>query len=187
MSGRRRLFLPLVIVAVAGAAGALVLWPSGRSEVLSAKGNSPTLVPVAKRKPLPNVSGAALTPPPLRIALRTNGRPSFIDVWASWCVPCKEEAPWLAALHRRYHRQIRFLGINVEDSRPAARSFERRYRITYPSIFDRKASLAIALGFFGLPTAYLVDRRGRVAAVLVGKQSEPGLRAKLARIAAGPR
>jgi thiol-disulfide isomerase/thioredoxin len=155
---RRRVAVTLVVATVAVAGGALVLWPSGRSEVLSATGKSPTLVPVAKRKPLPNLTGEALTPPPPTIALRAKGRPSFIDVWASWCVPCKEEAPWLAALHRRYHRQIRFLGINVEDSRAAARSFERRYRITYPSIFDRKASLATALGFFGLPTAYLVDR-----------------------------
>lgn len=162
------------------------MWPSGQSEVLSAKGSSPTLVAVAKRKPLPNVTGAALTPPPATIALRTNGRPAFIDVWASWCVPCKEEAPWLAALHRRYSRQIRFLGINVEDSRTASRSFERRYRITFPSIFDRKASLASTLGFFGLPTAYLVDRRGRIAAVLIGKQTEAGLSAKLGRLAAEP-
>ena len=154
--------------------------------MLSAKGSSPSLVPVAKRKPLPNIAGAALSPPPATIALRMSGRPAFIDVWASWCVPCKEEAPWLAALHRRYNHQIRFLGIDVEDSRPAARSFERRYQITYPSIFDRTASLATALGFFGLPTAYLVDRRGRIAAVLVGKQTEPGLRAKLARLAAEP-
>lgn len=104
-------------------------------------------------------------------------------MWASWCIPCQEEAPWLAVLHRRYRGQIRFLGINVEDSRAAARSFDRRYRITYPSIFDRKAHLATTLGVFGLPTAYLVDRRGRIAAVLVGKQSEPGLRAKLERLA----
>ena len=184
---RRRLFVPLVFVVVAGVVGALVLWPSGQSEVLSAKGSSPMLVPVAKRKPLPNITGAALTPPQLTIALRTSGKPAFIDVWASWCVPCKEEAPWLAALHRRYSRQIRFLGINVEDSRPAARSFERRFRIIFPSIFDRKASLATALGFFGLPTAYVVDRRGRIAAVLIGKQTEAGLRAKLGRLAAEPR
>src|SRR5260221_13600135 len=110
MSGRRLLVGTLLVGTAALAAGALVLWPSGRSEVLSATGTSATLVPVVKRKRLPNIRGEALTPPARTIALRAPGRPSFIDVWASWCVPCKEEAPWLATLGRRYHRQIRFLG-----------------------------------------------------------------------------
>lgn len=85
----------------------------------------------------------------------------------------------LAALHRAYGKRIRFLGIDVEDTRGAARAFERRYRIAYPSIFDQHATMAGELNFYGLPTAYLVDRSGRLAAVLVGKQSSLALQAKL--------
>jgi thiol-disulfide isomerase/thioredoxin len=179
---RRRLLSRLAVIAGVGVAVALLLWPSGRSQVVAPSADSSTLLLAAKRKPLPDLSGSALAPPPLRIALQHEGLPAFIDVWASWCIPCKEEAPMLAVLHRRYEDRISFLGIDVQDSRGAARAFERRYRIGYPSIFDRSASMATRLGFFGLPTAYLVDRRGRIAAVLVGKQREPALRAKLERL-----
>ena len=88
----------------------------------------------------------------------------------------------LAALHHIYGKQVRFLGIDVEDNRDDARAFERRYRIAYPSIFDQQATMAGKLNFYGLPTAYLVDHRGRLAAVLVGKQSSVKLKAKLTRL-----
>ena len=88
----------------------------------------------------------------------------------------------LAALHRAYGKRIRFLGIDVEDTRSDARAFERRYRIDYPSIFDQQTAMAGKLNFYGLPTAYLVDRRGRFAAILVGKQSSVTLKAKLVRL-----
>ncbi len=88
----------------------------------------------------------------------------------------------LAALDHAYGKRIRFLGIDVEDNRGDAQAFERRYRIAYPSIFDQQAALAGKLNFYGLPTAYLVDRRGRLAAVLVGKQVKATLQAKLTRL-----
>ena len=96
----------------------------------------------------------------------------------------------LARLWRRFRGQVQFLGIDVEDSRGAARRFTQRYGLGYPNIFDRNAGLAGRLGFFGLPTAYLVDERGRIAARLVGRQKErvltSGLQA-LVREAKGPR
>jgi cytochrome c biogenesis protein CcmG, thiol:disulfide interchange protein DsbE len=126
-----------------------------------------------------------LTPPPPSIALESlRGRPTFIGVWASWCVPCREEAPLLARLWREYRAQVRFLGIDIEDSRAEARAFVRRYGLGYPHIFDINATLASKLGFFGLPTAYFVDSKGRVAAKLVGEQDEAILRAALAALAA---
>ena len=182
MAHSRHLIGSLTFVALAGALAALVLWPSGRSEVVSVSGDAPTLVPMAQRQPLPDISGEALTPPPLTIDLRAMDRPAFVDVWASWCLPCKEEAPILVSLHKTYRRQIRFLGIDVEDSRGAARAFERRYGITFPSIFDRSASMAGKLGFFGLPTAYLVDANGRIAARLIGKQTRPALEQRIRRV-----
>ena len=87
-----------------------------------------------------------------------------------------------AALHRAYGQRIRFLGIDVEDSRGPARAFERHFRIVYPSIFDQQTAMAGKLNFYGLPTAYLVDQRDRLAAILVGKQSSVTLKAKLVRL-----
>jgi cytochrome c biogenesis protein CcmG/thiol:disulfide interchange protein DsbE len=162
----------------------LLLRSSGESAVQQLHGRHVTLVPVAKRKALPDLAGPTLTPPPATLELRAlSGAPAFIDVWASWCVPCREEAPMLARLWRRYRGQVRFLGIDVEDTRGDARAFVRRYGLGYPSIFDRRAALAGKLGFFGLPTAFLVDREGHIAATLVGIQKEAPLQRALADLA----
>ena len=183
---KRRLLVVLVVAGavVVGAFVGLLLRSPSDSAAPRLNGSRLSLVPAARRKPLPDLRGPALTPPPASIRLAAlRGRPAFVDVWASWCVPCREEAPLLARLWREHRRQIQFLGIDVNDSRGDARRFLRRYGLGYPSIFDRKASLADQLGFFGLPTAYLVDRQGRVAAKLVGKQEEATLRAGLTALA----
>ena len=184
---RKRRLLVVLVVAGAVSIGAflgLLLRSSGDSAAPRLHGSRLSLVPPARRKTLPDLRGPALTPPPATLRLAAlRGRPVFIDVWASWCVPCREEAPLLARLWREHRHQIRFLGIDVNDSRGDARRFLRRYGLGYPSIFDREASLAGRLGFFGLPTAYLVDRQGRVAAKLVGKQKEATLRSGLTALA----
>jgi len=182
---KRRSLVVLVVggAVVIGAFLGLLLRSSDDSAAPQLHGARITLVPAARRKPLPDLGGPALTPPPATIRLGAlRGRPALIDVWASWCVPCREEAPMIARLWRRYGGQVRFLGIDVEDSRGDARAFVRRYGLRYPSIFDRTASMASRLGFFGLPTAYLVDYRGHVAARLVGKQRERTLASGLAAV-----
>ena len=184
---RKRRLLVIVVVAGAVLIGAfigLLLRSSDDAAAPQLHGTRLTLVSAARRKPLPDLRGPALAPPPATIGLRAlRGRPAFIDVWASWCVPCREEAPLLARLWREHRQQIRFLGIDVEDTRGDARRFIRRYGLGYPNVFDRKAALAGKLGFFGLPTAYLIDRQGRIAAKLVGRQKEATLRAGLTALA----
>jgi thiol-disulfide isomerase/thioredoxin len=182
----------LLAVALVGVAAGAVIWfaflrPSAQA-VRSSPARGALLIAPQRRHGLPAVAGSALTPPPARLFLRArDGRPAFVDVWASWCVPCQEEAPMLAALARTYRGRIRFLGIDVEDTRGDARAFERKHAIGYPSIFDPNASLAGKLGFYGLPTAYLVDHKGRIAAVLTGKQQRQAIVRRLARLLAEPR
>jgi len=172
-------------IALAATFIALLLRPSANSAAPQVHERRLVLIAEAKRKQLPDLAGPALTPPPARLGLgMLVGNPVFIDVWTSWCVPCREEAPLLARLWRAYRGKVRFLGIDVEDTRGDARAFVRRYGLGYPNIFDRNASLAGKLGFFGLPTAYLIDGRGRIAARLVGKQSEATLRSGLEALAA---
>jgi cytochrome c biogenesis protein CcmG/thiol:disulfide interchange protein DsbE len=181
----RRLLVVLVVVGAVAVGGflGLLLRSSGDSAAPQLQGTRLTLVPATRRKPLPDLQGPALTPPPMTISLRAlRGRPAFIDVWASWCFPCREEAPLLARLWREHRRQIRFLGIDAEDTRGDAHRFIRRYRLGYPNVFDRNASMARRLGFFGFPTAYLIDRHGRIAAKLVGRQKEATLRSGLAAL-----
>lgn len=179
---KQRLLLASAAASLAAIGTFLVLllraFPDASAPVV--RGHRLTLVAPGHRKALPAVVGPALTPPPATLRLADlAGKPAFIDVWASWCVPCREEAPMLARLWRRYRAQVHFLGVDVQDSRADARRFTRRYRLGYPNIFDPKAGLAARLGFFGLPTAYLVDGHGRIAARLVGRQQERTLESGL--------
>ena len=182
---KRRLVVMLVVVAaLVGAFLGLLLRSSGDSAAPQVQGARVTLVAAAERKAVPDLVGPTLTPPPATLRLSPPaGKPGFIDVWASWCVPCREEAPMLARLWRQYRGRVRFLGIDVEDTRGDARAFVRRYGLGYPDIFDRKAALAGRLGFVGLPTAFLIDRRGRIGASLVGKRQEATLRSALNALA----
>ena len=173
---RRWLALSLLLVALAGAAAFALLRPSRESAEALAPGKR-ALVPVAKRRTMPRVAAPALLPPPATISLPpAGGKPLFVSVWASWCLPCRVEAPLLARLARTYGRAINFRGINVEDRRGDARAFVRRFHLDFPHLFDPKARTAEALGFFGLPTVYLVDRHGRIATRIAGKQPQAILR-----------
>jgi thiol-disulfide isomerase/thioredoxin len=180
------------LVVLVGAAACALIWfaflrPSAQA-VRSSPPLGALLIAPQHRRALPAVAGSALTPPPARLFLRARGgRPAFVDVWASWCIPCQEEAAMLAALARTYRGRIRFLGIDVEDTRGDARAFERKHAIGYPSIFDPSAGLAGKLGFYGLPTAFLVDRSGRIAAVLTGKQQRRAIVRRLADLLAEAR
>lgn len=183
---RLRIVVALVVVAATLIALLfLVLRPSESAQRSKLATAPASLIVPRQRRILPNLSGSALDPPPRKLLLRTpSARPELIDVWASWCIPCKQEAPTLAALERTYGRRVRFLGVNVEDTRADARAFERRYRIRYPSVYDEPASMATKLRVIGLPTVLLVDGRGRIAALLIGKQTAATLHAKVRRLAA---
>jgi thiol-disulfide isomerase/thioredoxin len=99
------------------------------------------------------------------------------NVWGSWCVPCREEAPVLRRVSEETaERGVRFVGINVRDNDASARAFERRYGITYPSITT--ADSGEALLAFGsqlppnaVPSTMIVDQQGRLAARIIGKTS----------------
>lgn len=78
----------------------------------------------------------------------------------------------ISRLARKYGKGIRFVGIDTQDSRKSGREFVRTFGLDFPHLFDPKSKLATKLGVYGIPTMFLVDRRGRIAATLVGKQGE---------------
>lgn len=82
----------------------------------------------------------------------------------------------IARLARDHAGRVEFVGVDTNDGREDARAFIRRYGLSFPHVFDPKATLATELGVYGIPTMFLVDRQGRVAATLVGKQPERTLR-----------
>lgn len=176
---RRRALIGVAIgfgLLVLGALALALLKPAENSAAPARAGDEVVLIDRASRKQLPALSGSALIPPPETIALADlRGRPAFLSVWASWCPSCREEAPTMARLARKHGRSVQFVGIDIQDRREDGRAFVRRFGLDYPHLFDPKATIATKLGVFGIPTVFLVDRRGRIAAVLVGKQPQAKL------------
>jgi cytochrome c biogenesis protein CcmG/thiol:disulfide interchange protein DsbE len=91
------------------------------------------------------------------------GKPLVVNFWASWCGPCKDEAPVLQKTYERYRKQgLVVLGVDVKDFREDARRFMRRYGVTYPVVYDGKGSTIGRWGIQGYPETFFVDRTGKL-------------------------
>lgn len=128
----------------------------------------------------PGVLGPELTPrihPALtdgRVALKElRGKPVVLNFWASWCIPCREEAP---RLERSWRDQARgrgvlFLGLDMQDLTDAAGRFMREFRISYLNIRDPSNRIARRYGVTGLPETFFISARGRVVGHVIGVAS----------------
>jgi thiol-disulfide isomerase/thioredoxin len=94
-------------------------------------------------------------------------KPVVVNVWASWCAGCNEEAADLARLARD-HPEAQVVGLDIQDTREGARAFYRRWGWRHPSIFDPSGKLASRLALQGLPSTYVLDSEHRVVARIVG-------------------
>lgn len=104
-----------------------------------------------------------------------------VSFWASWCIPCKEEAPFLAASARAHRGKVAFLGIDVQDFTGDARSFLRKLDVPYVVVHETGSKTSTAYGLTGVPETYYLDRRGRVAAHSIGAVSRRELERELAK------
>lgn len=121
----------------------------------------------------------------LRSELRAlRGRPVVVNLWASWCAPCRTELPFFQAQAARRGTEVAFLGVNVEDSRRGALGLLDRFPVPYPSVEDPRRAVARALGAVGLPSTAFYDRRGRLELVHQGSyRTEADLAADIERYA----
>lgn len=99
--------------------------------------------------------------------LATDGRPVFLNFWASWCFPCREEMPDIDEAAAN-HPEILFLGIAVEDDPGAARSFAQEIAVSYPLAIDESGTIAAKYPFFGLPTTWLISSDGTIVQQISG-------------------
>ncbi len=137
--------------------------------------HSITVVAPEDRGAAPVLAGDDLTGRPLSTA-DLAGRTLVVNVWGSWCPPCRKEAPALAEVARRYaDRDVSFIGLLVRDKPAAALAFTRKQETPYPTIVDSDARLqlgfATTLPSQAIPTTWIIDDQGRVAARVMDEVS----------------
>ncbi|MGH2716339.1 MAG: TlpA family protein disulfide reductase [Thermoleophilaceae bacterium] len=132
----------------------------------------PFELPVLERGELGPPLGARLRPALAdgRVAIEElQGRPVVLNFWASWCVPCRAEAPTLERAWRRARGQgVLFLGLNMQDLPEDARAFIREFDNTYLNVRDQSNGVARDWGVTGIPETFFIAARGRVVGHVIG-------------------
>ena len=127
-------------------------------------------VPVVDREDPVEISGDSLEGDPVDVA-DWRGDVVVVNVWGSWCTPCRSEAPLLVDADAELDAQL--VGIDIRDNQPDALAFEREFGVEYPSIYDPGSEQLLRFGAkYGpraTPSTYVLDREGRVAALISGE------------------
>ena len=126
-----------------------------------------TRIDIADRKAAPALSGMTLSG---KTFIFNPGQVAVVNVWASWCSPCRAEIPILIELAKQYP-EVQFLGILTRDNPATAEAFARRFAIPYPTFIDD----SLLIGFKGslpanaIPSTVIIDKNGNVAARISGE------------------
>ena len=170
VSPLRVLAIILVVAGVLALTALLALGLVNRSPVTGRSG--------ATRidKPAPNINmplygGGVLTPEDY------SDGPVVVNFWASWCGPCRQEAPIFERLSQEYgERGVLFIGVNIQDSQSDAEAYLREFVITYPNGSDEDGSISIDYGVIGIPVTFFINRDGIVQRRWAGVMRETQLR-----------
>ena len=169
VSARSARLVALVVGVAMIALLGLMVWGIGKR----AAGTTGS-VPVASR-PAPGFTLPLFDGGQFELAA-AQGKPVVVNFWASWCIPCVEEAAVLEQGSRAYRDRVVFIGVNVQDTDPLARDFLRRFGVTYPNGRDATGTIAVEYGMSGVPETYFVDRNGKLVRKWQGALDEARLR-----------
>ncbi len=139
-----------------------------------------TYLDESDRGPAPKISGQTLTQDFVSLDSK---KVSVINVWASWCAPCRAEAPVLQEFSISYP-EVQFAGILTRDNISSAQAFYESFNLTYPTFTDD----SLLLGFGGslipnaIPTTLIIDKQGRVAVRISGEVTVAGLKKMLEKV-----
>ena len=170
----------IALLIVAGLLG-LLIWQvanrntGGAAAKLNASDGAPIPAPAFS---LPRITGIPGTPAgtgPISLA-SLRGKVVVLNFWASWCIPCKQESPRMQQAYLKYRDQgVVVLGVDAQDFTGDARSFAKKYGLTYPMVHDGSGAMMNPYGVTGFPETFFVDRKGN----LVGKRIEGEISADL--------
>ncbi|MDP9067533.1 MAG: TlpA family protein disulfide reductase [Actinomycetota bacterium] len=90
------------------------------------------------------------------------GRPVVLNFWASWCIPCKDEAPMLREAEARYGDDVAFVGVDIRDARSDATAFVEEHGLDYPHVRDEDLGIYDAYGLTGQPETFFIDEEGKI-------------------------
>ncbi len=124
--------------------------------------------------PVPDITLPALDGPPLSLS-GLRGHPVILNFWASWCIPCRDEAPLLEGTWQEIRsRGLIVLGVDTQDLEGPARAFVKQFRITYRNVRDPDGSVGRLFGTTGVPETFFIDRDGRIRGKFPGAEVRRG-------------
>jgi len=141
---------------------------------------SVTFINPADRIDAPALAGMTLTGTNYAYTI---GQVTVVNVWASWCSPCRSEIPTLIDLSKKY-TQVTFLGVLTRDMPPAAEAFARRFAIPYPTLIDDSILLGFrdSLPANAIPSTAVIDKNGKVAGRILGEVTVASLSKLIERV-----
>jgi thiol-disulfide isomerase/thioredoxin len=165
---RRALLVVVLAAVVSGVAGLVAVGLANRDQATDTSTSPLAAVQMKTGTPAEPIVGDSLDGSG-RLDLATyRGKPVVVNFWASWCGPCRAEAPQLVAFAQA-HPEVQMLSVNSSDlSRDAAAKFAAKAKWTWPSVFDPSGGIQHAWGVGGLPATFLVDADGKLRARKLG-------------------
>jgi len=144
---------------------------------------SVTILDPPQRQIAPDATGVDLNGDPLKLS-DFAGQVVVLNVWASWCAPCRAEAGALEEVAIQFDgKGVQFIGLNTRDSNAAAQAFIRNYGVTYPSLVDTDGRIQLlfndSLPPQAIPSTIVIDQQGKVAARALGTVTAATLRAMI--------
>ena len=163
MTRGRAIGLGVLACVVVGVVGA---------ELLTAGGSS-------SARPAPQLPDQVLAGPRVDLA-SLRGKPALVNFWASWCPPCRQEAPELKRFDETLGDKANLVGVDWNDTTDNAKKFIAQAGWQYPILRDPSQAVGTAYGLGGLPTTFVLNSQGQIVETLRGPQTAAKLRAALA-------
>jgi thiol-disulfide isomerase/thioredoxin len=181
---RRWLELTLGLICAIALVTGGVVWRRGAARDQPAPGPFQVARGIPEPAPdfeLPSLAGGAVRLAELR------GRVVLVNLWATWCEPCRDEMPAMEILARDLGpRGLAVVAVNFKEAEEPIRRFVRDYALTFPVLLDADGAVAARYRAFGLPATYLIDRRGALVGTVLGLRdwTSPEARAYLGELLA---